>query len=129
MPHSGKFNLQPGIIEQDNSSLRETKEDIRIEQLIPPEILENKTKLHELLNAYYAFMNMDEFIYQQTLEFNETVVENKATFRINDPDNENDQFFADFDGASSTLVLTDPSGNNVSEKSNAVPSVKTRSLS
>ena len=45
MPHSGKFNLSPGIIEQDNSSLRETKEDIRIEQLIPPEILENKTKL------------------------------------------------------------------------------------
>ena len=120
MPHSGKFNLSPGIIEQDNSSLRETKEDIRIEQLIPPEILENKTKLQELLNAYYAFMNMDEFIYQQTLDFNETVVENKATFRINDPDNENDQFFADFDGASSTLVLTDPSGNNTNISLSAV---------
>ena len=93
MPHSVKFNLSPGVIEQDNSSLRETKEDIRIEQLIPSDILKDKTKLQELLNAYYTFMNMDEFIYQQTLNFSETVVEDKATFRINDPDNENDQFF------------------------------------
>ena len=58
-------SISSGIIELDNSTLHETKENIRLDQLLPPDILEDKTKLDQLLQSYYTFMNMDEFIYQE----------------------------------------------------------------
>ena len=109
MPH--KTTLTPGAIEVDHGSLVETKEDIRIDQLIPSEILEDKTQLTKFLEAYYTFMNMDEFIYQETETFNEVVLNNQVQFRIPDPNNDNNRFFTDETGADSTLVLTDPSGS------------------
>jgi len=105
-----KTTLTPGAIEVDHGSLVETKEDIRIDQLIPSEILEDKTQLTKFLEAYYTFMNMDEFIYQETETFNEVVLNNQVQFRIPDPNNDNNRFFTDETGADSTLVLTDPSG-------------------
>jgi hypothetical protein len=105
-----KTTLTPGAIEVDHGSLVETKEDIRIDQLIPSEILEDKTQLTKFLEAYYTFMNMDEFIYQETETFNEVVLNNQIQFRIPDPNNDNNRFFTDETGADSTLVLTDPSG-------------------
>src|SRR6056300_989485 len=105
-----KTTLTPGAIEVDHGSLVETKEDIRIDQLIPSEILEDKAQLTKFLEAYYTFMNMDEFIYQETEVFDEVVLNNQAQFRIPDPNNDNNRFFTDETGADSTLVLTAPDG-------------------
>ena len=38
-----KSNLTPGVIELDDSSLVDTKEHIRLDQIIPSEILHDKT--------------------------------------------------------------------------------------
>jgi len=108
-----RSSLSPGIVEVENSTLHETKEDIRIDQLIPADILEDRTKLKQFLEAYYTFMNMDEFIYQETETFNDVVLDNLARFRIPDPNNENNRFFTDETGADSTLILTSPTGTTV----------------
>jgi hypothetical protein len=105
-----KTSLTPGIVELENSTLHETKEDIRLDQLIPADILHDRDQLRQFLEAYYAFMNMDEFIYQETETFNDVVLNNIARFRIPDPDNENNRFFTDETGADSTLVVTSPAG-------------------
>ena len=107
-----KTSLTPGIVELENSTLHETKEDIRLDQLIPADILHDRNQLRQFLEAYYAFMNMDEFIYQETETFNDVVLDNIARFRIPDPDNENNRFFTDETGADSTLVVTSPTGVN-----------------
>src|SRR6056300_441314 len=106
-----KTTLTPGAIEVEHGSLKETKENIRIDQLIPSEILEDKEQLTKFLEAYYTFMNMDEFIYQETETFDDIVLNNQAQFRIPDPNNENNRFFTDETGADSTLVLTAPNGS------------------
>ena len=108
-----KTTLTPGAIQQEHGSLHETKENIRIDQLIPSEILEDKAQLTKFLEAYYTFQNMDEFIFQETLTFSEVVLNGQAQFRIVDVNNENNKFFTDETGADSTLVLTSPSGVNV----------------
>ena len=110
-----KHSISGGIVEVDNSTLHETKEDIRLDQLLPPEILEDKTKLEELLQSYYTFMNMDEFIYQETETFSDVILDNVARFRISDPNNTNSKFFTDETGASSTLTLTSPTGDSPAE--------------
>jgi len=109
-----KTSISSGIVEIDNSTLHETKEDLRLDQLIPADILEDRAKLKDFLEAYYAFMNMDEFIYQETETFNDVVLDNIARFRIPDPNNENNRFFTDETGADSTLVLTAPNGTTTS---------------
>ena len=105
-----KKTLTPGAIELEQGTLYSTKEDIRLDQIIPSEIIENKDKLDKFLKAYYTFMNMDEFIYQETGTFSDVVQNGLAQFRIADPNNENNKFFTDESGASSTLVLTSPTG-------------------
>ena len=105
-----KNTLTPGVIELDDSSLSHTKENVRIDALIPPDILHDKTKLREFLEAYYSFMNMDEFIYQETKTFSDVIADNVARFRIPDPTGDGNEFFTDDDGANSTLTLTSPSG-------------------
>ena len=106
-----KSNLTPGVIELDNSSLVDTKEHIRLDQIIPSEIIHDKTKLREFLEAYYTFMNMDEFIFQETSTFTDIVLDDVARFRM--PDSQkNNQFFVDSDAGNSTLVLTSPTGKS-----------------
>lgn len=105
--------LTPGAIELEQGTLSQTKEDIRLDQIIPPEILENKDKLDKFLTAYYTFMNMDEFIYQENNVFTDVVLNGQAQFRIPDPSNENNKFFTDETGAGSSLVLTSPSGADI----------------
>ena len=100
----------PGYIESVASSKSRTKENLRTEELIPSEILDNSGGLQLLLEAYYKFMNLEEFIYQQTETYTDIVLDNKAVFRVSDPRNENDHFFTDDDGANSTLTLTDSDG-------------------
>ena len=105
-----KKTLTPGAIEVEQGTLSDTKEDIRLDQLVPAEILENKEKLDKFLQAYYTFMNMDEFIFQETNTFTDVVQNGLAQFRIPDPNNENNKFFTDETGGSSTLILTSPTG-------------------
>ena len=108
-----KKTLTPGAIGVETGTLHKTKEDVRLDSIIPSEILENKDKLDKFLQAYYTFMNMDEFIYQETLSFDDIVLGGLAQFRIADPNNDNNKFFTDETGADSTLVLTSPSGTTV----------------
>lgn len=103
----------PGYIQSVASSKSKTKENLRTEELIPSEILENSGGLQLLLEAYYKFMNLEEFVYQQTETYTDVVLDNKAVFRVSDPRNENDHFFTDDDGANSTLTLTDSDGDIV----------------
>ncbi len=105
-----KTTLTPGAIDNDTSTLDATKEHLRLDQLIPQEIISDRAKLEEFLKAYYTFMNMDEFIYQETETFNEVVLDGKVSFRIDDPNNDNNEFFTDETGDNSTLVLTAPNG-------------------
>ena len=105
-----KKTLTPGAIEVEQGTLSDTKEDIRLDQILPAEILENKEKLYKFLQAYYTFMNMDEFIFQETNTFTDVVQNGLAQFRIPDPNNENNKFFTDETGGSSTLILTSPTG-------------------
>tara|TARA_B110000858_G_scaffold185244_1_gene227236 strand:- start:487 stop:2922 length:2436 start_codon:yes stop_codon:yes gene_type:complete len=100
----------PGYIEAIASSKSKTKETLRTEELIPSEILENSGGVQILLEAYYRFMNLEEFVYQQTETYTDVVLDNKAVFRVSDPRNENDHFFTDDDGANSVLTLTDSDG-------------------
>lgn len=115
-----KSSLTPGVVELENSTLHSTKEDIRLDSLIPPEILKDRQKLKSFLEAYYAFMNMDEFIYQENETFNDVVLDNVARFRIPDPNNENNRFYTDETGANSTLVLTAPNGTTTNISLNAI---------
>ena len=110
-----RHSISGGIVEVDNSTLHETKEDVRLDQLLPPDILEDKVKLQSFLESYYTFMNMDEFIYQETETFSDVVLDGIARFRIPDPNNTNDRFFTDETGASSTLILTSPTGDSPAE--------------
>ena len=105
-----KKTLTPGAIELEQGTLSQTKEDIRLDQIIPSEILENNDKLDKFLTAYYTFMNMDEFIYQENNVFTDVILNGQAQFRIPDPNNENNKFFTDETGAGSSLVVTAPDG-------------------
>ena len=101
----------PGYVESIASSNTKTKETLRTQELIPSEILENSGGVQVLLDAYYKYMNLQEFIYQETETYEDVILDNRAVFRVNDPRNENDHFFTDDDGANSTLTVRDSSGN------------------
>ena len=100
----------PGYIQLEASSKSKTKENLRTEELIPSEILDNSGGLQVLLEAYYKYMNLQEFIYQETETYEDVILDNRAVFRVNDPRNENDHFFTDDDGANSTLTVTSSNG-------------------
>ena len=101
----------PGYVESIASSNTKTKETLRTQELIPSEILENSGGVQVLLDAYYKYMNLQEFIYQETETYEDVILDNRAVFRVNDPRNENDHFFTDDDGENSTLTVRDGSGN------------------
>lgn len=106
----------PGYVESVGSSRKKTKEDLRIDQLIPSEILDSTgdTGIKLLLEKYYEFMNLNEFIYDESETHTDLVLDGVARFRISDPNNENNQFFTDEQGSSSTLKVTDADGNDTS---------------
>jgi len=110
----------PGYVETVVSSKKQTKEHINYKQLVPAHILENSSKMEALMKSYYTFMNMEEFIYQQTKTFTDVVLDSKAVFRISDPKQENDEFFTDETGAESTLTITDTDGTTTSISLNSV---------
>ena len=107
----GSDSDNPSYLEKVTSTKRKTKEDIRIDQLIPAEILENsgETGIKQLLEYYYKFMNMDEFTYSANETHTDVVASDKAVFRIVDPKNENNTFYTDETGGASTMYVTDSS--------------------
>ena len=100
----------PGYIQSVASSRKKTKEDLRIDSLIPSDILENSSGMEALLKAYYTMMNLEEFIYQENSDFTDTILDGKAVFRIPDPESKNNKFFTDESGADSSFVITDIDG-------------------
>lgn len=111
MSHYGSNGSSAGYIEAVASTKRKTKEDIRIEQLIPSEILDNAGGIKNLLESYYQFNNMKEFIYQEVETYSDIILSDKAVFRINDPEDSNDHFFNDSTGANSTAVIVNTDGS------------------
>lgn len=103
----------PGYIETIASSRKKTRENLKVDQLIPSEILEDAGSegIKLLLEKYYEFMNMSEFIYDKDETYNDLVLDNSAFFRIEDPNLENNKFFSDFVGTASTLKITSTTGN------------------
>jgi len=101
-------NSSPGYIESLASTRKKSKEHLRIDQLIPGEILENSgdSGIKLLLEKYYEFMNMNEFIYNVEDIYSDLILDNVATFRIRDEANDNNQFFTDETGLSSTLIVS-----------------------
>lgn len=108
--HYSNDIVSPGYIESTASTTRKSKEKLRVEQLIPSEIIDNADGIKQLLEAYYTFMNLDEFIYSENEDFQDIVLNGKAVFRISDPKNENDEFFTDETGADSSMTVTAPDG-------------------
>ena len=105
MAKYGSDATNPNYIESVASLKRKTKEDIRVDSLIPGDILANadrgdKANIKTLLEKYYEFMNMEEFIYTDTKTFTDIVGpsnsysgKGKLAFRIKDPNNDNNEFF------------------------------------
>ena len=93
----------PNYIESVGSLKKKTKEELRIDQLIPEEILTDSgdTGIKQLLEKYYEFMNMKEFIYVENDTFTDLVDSDRAVFRVLDPNDDNNEFFTDFDHQSS----------------------------
>lgn len=110
----------PGYIESSGSTKNKTKEDIRYSQLLPAHILEDAPMLDSLLKAYYTFLNLDEFIYQETKTFTDVILNGQAQFRIPDPENNNDEFFVDPTGASSTLLVQNLDGTTANVSLNDI---------
>ena len=114
----GSDHENPNYVESVASLKRKTKEDIRIDTLIPSHILENvensdgSPNIKTLLEKYYEFMNMEEFIYTSTETHTDLLASSaqysgkaKAAFRIKDPNNDNNEFFNDDTIANSTLKV------------------------
>ena len=110
----------PGYVETVVSSKKKTKEHINYKQLVPAHILENSSKLEALMKSYYTFMNMEEFIYAQNKTFSDVVLDGVARFRVLDPKNENDEFFTDETGATSTLIISNTDGTTTTIPLNAI---------
>ena len=102
----GSDHENPNYVESIGSLKRKTKEDIRLDTIIPQNILEDSINsdgspnVKTLLEYYYKFMNMEEFIYTSTETKTDLLAAStiwagkaKAAFRIVDPNNENNEFF------------------------------------
>ena len=115
MPYRKTYS--PGVLENNTSTLEGTKEDIRLDQLLPESIINDNEKLKKFLEAYYTFMNMDEFIFTENETFTDRVTDGQLRFRVADPKNENNKFFNDPTGANSTLTIL----NNVTNQIDTIP--------
>lgn len=103
-------NNSPGYIEAVASSKRKSKENLRVDQLIPSEILESSGEdgIKLLLEKYYEFMNINEFVYTDYEDHTDLVLDGIARFRIKDENGDNNEFFTDETGNASTLIISSP---------------------
>ena len=111
----GSDATNPNYVEAVASLNKKTKEKLRIDQIVPSEILNDsgETGIKQLLEKYYEFMNMNEFIYTDDESYEDLIASNRAVFRIVDPRNENNEFFSDSTGGNSILTIVDSNGANV----------------
>ena len=59
-----------GFIAETKNTLPLTKEDIRLDQIIPPDIFKDKTRLKNFLESYYEFNNIEAFkIFKKNAKF------------------------------------------------------------
>ena len=101
-----------GYIETGASTRRRSKEDIRVQELIPSQILQDASDdgptsrgIETLLDAYYRFMNLDEFTFLQDETYTALVLDdNTANFRISDPELNNDKFFSQSQVDEQTII-------------------------
>jgi hypothetical protein len=97
------------------SSLSRSKEDLRVSDLVPSELLDYSSTNNDsggiqlFLDAYYKFMNTEEFLYKEMETFDDIVINNVATIRIPDPDLKDTKFFSR-DGARASQII-DSEGN------------------
>jgi hypothetical protein len=96
------FNDSNSGLEQydlSGSTKSRSKEDIRLSEIIPSEILNysedgnDSGGIRKLLESYYQFMNLEEFLYKDEVTLEDVVIDQTATFRILDPDIKNNKFF------------------------------------
>ena len=81
--------------ELTGSAKSRSKEDLRIEQLVPEELLDYATNsaygnngsggIRAFMESYYKFMNLEEFTYKDEETFEDIVIDNQAIFRIDVP--------------------------------------------
>jgi hypothetical protein len=91
-----------GYIETGASARRRSKEDIRVQELVPSGILQdssdngsNQRGIETLLDAYYRFMNLNEFTFLQEETYTALVLDDgTVNFRISDRELENNKFFS-----------------------------------
>jgi hypothetical protein len=112
-----KFNIV-------GSTLSRTKEDIRTNNLVPEELLSyagnvDSGGMQVFLDAYYKFMNTEEFLYKEIEEFEDVVINNVATIRIPNPNNKDTKFFSQRGARASQIIDSDGNiltvGPNASE--------------
>jgi len=105
------------------STLSRSKEDLRINDLIPSELLNHSGDnesggIQLFLDAYYKFMNTEEFLYKEIEEFEDVVINNIATIRIPDPELKDTKFFSR-DAARASQII-DSEGNILTVGDNSV---------
>ena len=71
----GSDATNPNYIESVASLNKKTKEKLRIDQVIPSEILADsgETGIKQMLEKYYDFMNMNEFIYNDDESYDDLI--------------------------------------------------------
>ena len=97
-------NLGIKEYELTGNTLSRSNEDIRLEQLVPSELLNYSTDsnydnnssggIKTFLDAYYKFMNTEEFTYKTFETFEDIVINNISTIRISNPDLSTQRFFS-----------------------------------
>lgn len=107
----GSNTSSPGYIESVVSTKNKTKEHVRTNQVVPEEILSDAPLFESLLEAYYEFLNLKEFLYNETIVVTDLIASGRAVFRISDPKQENNKFFSDDQGGNSTLTITNTNGS------------------
>ena len=98
------------------STLSRSKEDVRLEHLVPGELLNYATDsnynnnssggIKSFLDSYYQFMNTEEFLFRSIETFEDVVINNISTIRIPDPDQKNNKFFS-LEGARASQFYDD----------------------
>lgn len=95
------------IIESVASSRRKTKENVRLEGLIPEQLREDAEALTEMMNSYYEFMNLFGHYYKKSeVSHYATVINGEILFRA-----DANTYFYDVDFE--TSVLYDSNSNPI----------------
>ena len=105
------------------STLSRTKENVRFSSLVPSELLAYTNQassggIETFLDAYYKFMNTEEFLYKEIETFEDVVINGIATIRIPDPKLKDTKFFSQ-DAARASQII-DSEGNILTVGPNSV---------